>query len=46
MSIISMDWIEQLVVWDEPVLKPIGGHLGKTSQSSVFVSISHCRVLK
>ena len=27
---------------DEPVLKPIDGHLGKTSQSSVFVSISYC----
>ena len=26
---------------DEPVLKPIGGHLEKTTQSSVFVSKSY-----
>ena len=26
---------------DEPVLKPIGSHLGKTTQSSVFVSKSY-----
>ena len=39
---LKKDWIEQLVVWDEPILKPIGGHLGKTTRSSVFVSISYC----
>ena len=32
---------QQLVVWDEPILKPIGGHLGKATQSSVFVSKSY-----
>ena len=35
------DWIEQLIVADEPVLKPIGDHLEKTTQSSVFVSKSY-----
>ena len=29
---------------DEPVLKPIEGHLGKTTRSSVFVSKSYCKV--
>ena len=31
---------------DEPVLKPIDGHLGKTTQSSVFVSKSYCETSK
>ena len=28
-------------VWDEPVLKPIDGHFGKITRSSVFVSKSY-----
>ena len=27
------DWIEQLVVWDEPVLKQIDVHFGKTLEA-------------
>ena len=34
----NLDWIEQLVACDEPILKPIDGHLGKTTRSSVYVS--------
>ena len=30
--------MQQLIVWDEPILKPIGGHLGKATRSSVFVA--------
>ena len=30
------------IVCDEPVLKPIDGHLGKTTRSSVFVSKWYC----
>ena len=38
--------MEQLVVCVEPVLKPTGGHHGKTTRNSVFVSKSYCKVSK
>ena len=41
-TLISKLGLEELIVCDEQVLKPIGGHLGKTTQSSVFVNKSYC----
>ena len=39
-SLISKIGLDRATRCDEPVLKPIGGHLEKTTQSSVFVSKS------
>ena len=38
--------VKQLVLCDEPVLKSIGGHLGKITRSSVSVSKPYCEVSK
>ena len=43
---LSTGSVEQLVVCDGPVLKSIGGHLGKITRSSVSVSKSYCEVSK
>ena len=40
-SKIELDRATHCCECDEPVLKPIGGHLEKTTQSSVFVSKSY-----